>query len=190
MTTLNEEQLAVPSEDFQYYIDQYKIKHNPTDRREPYTYTYQISPTYTSRDELKEQFANHKIDTLLDYGVGQARIYTVAKLHEYWGVKNWVGYDPAVERYSTKPEGQFDAVICYDVLEHVPEGSIDYMFQEIFSYSKGPVFLHIGLGPAVAKLPNGENSHITIKPRDWWIEKFLKYKKDYHTVYYHRVTYQ
>ena len=179
--TLKDEQLVVPSENFEYYIDQYKIKHN-----QGYADNYHISPTYTSNHILKEQFANHKIETLLDYGVGQATHFTQAKIHEDWGISNWVGYDPAVERFSTKPEGQFDAVLCYDVLEHIPEGSIDYVLQEIFNYSKEVVLLHVGMGPAVAKLPNGENAHITIKPREWWIEKIEKFKKDYHTVYFHK----
>jgi len=181
MTTLNEKQLAVPSEDFQYYIDQYKIKH-----KQGYTEAYQISPTYTSRDILKAQFDQHKIDILLDYGVGKAYHFTQAKLDQYWGIGSWVGYDPAVEQFNTKPEGEFDAVLCYDVLEHIPEGSIDYVLQEIFSYSRGPVFLHVGMGPAQAILPNGENAHTTIKPREWWIEKINKYKKDFHIVYFHK----
>lgn len=180
MTTLNEEQLAVPSDNFEYYIDQYKIKHS-----QGYTGTYQISPTYTSRDLLKSQFANHKIETLLDYGVGKAHHYTKANLDEYWGVTSWVGYDPAVEEFAVKPEGQFDAVLCYDVLEHIPEESIDYVMQEIFRYSKEIVLMHVGMGPAHALLPNGENAHITIKPASWWHEKVNKHKKEYHTVYFH-----
>ena len=181
MTTLNEKQLAVPSEDFQYYIDQYKIKHS-----QGYTSMYEISPTYTSRELLKEQFSNHKIETLLDYGVGKALHFTKAKLDEYWGVTSWTGYDPAVEEFSVKPEGEFDAVICYDVLEHIPEGSIDYALQEIFRYSKEVVFLHVGMSPAKALLPNGENAHTTIRPREWWIEKINTLKSPHHTVYFHK----
>ncbi len=187
MTTLNEEQLAAPSENFQYYIDQYKILHTvKKDGGGVYTDCFHISPTYTSRDMIKTMLEEHNVKTLLDYGIAQGVQYTKGKLDEYWGLESYTGYDPAVERYSQKPTGKFDAVLCYDVLEHIPEGSIDYVMQEIFSYTDKVILLHVGLGPAQAKLPNGENAHITIKPREWWIEKINKYKREGQVIYFHK----
>lgn len=176
----NEEQLAIPSEDFQYYIDQYKIKHE-----EGYTSYLGISPTYNDRERIKAYLEEYKVKTLLDYGIAQGVGYEKGNLAEYWGLESFAGYDPAVERYSQKPVGKFDAVLCYDTLEHIPEGSIDYVLQDIFSYTDGIILLRIDKGPAYALLPNGDNCHLTIQPAAWWEEKIKAHLKPGQTVLVH-----
>ena len=77
-------------------------------------------------------------------------------------------YDPAIPEYETLPEGQFDGVISFDVLEHIPKEQIPETFQIIFSKAKKFVFLGIATAPAKAVLPNGENAHCTVEPIGWW----------------------
>jgi len=178
--TSNEEQLAAPSEDFQYYIDQYKIKH-----AEGYTSFAKFSPTYLDRERIKEVCLKYNVKTLLDYGIAQGVHYTEMKLHEYWELDSYTGYDPAVERFSQKPTGKFDAVLCYDTLEHVPEGSIDYVIQDLLSFSDKLALVRVETSPAATILPNGENAHITLHTKEWWKEKFLQHRRPGQIIVFH-----
>lgn len=184
MTILNEELSAAPGKTYEYYIDQYKIKH-----KTGYGYgnAYQISPSYLNRDHIKTILANHNVDTLLDYGIAAGDQYKRGELHKHLGFESFTGYDPAFEEYMQRPEGKFDVVICYDVLEHIPEDSLDYVIQDIFYYCNQVAIFKMGLGPAVAMLPNGENAHITIKSLDWWKDKIRKHKPEHITAYVHHV---
>jgi len=81
--------------------------------------------------------------TILDYGCGLGFQYTREKAYKAWGMKPPALYDPAVDRYSIKPEGQFDGVICTDVLEHVPADELDAMVREIAGYARQWAFVSV-----------------------------------------------
>ena len=80
-------------------------------------------------------------------------------------------YDPAVEKFSKKPEKKFDLVTSFDVLEHVERNSVYAVLKEIRDLSSKLVFLQIDLQPAVKKLSSGRNAHIMLAPSDWWISQ-------------------
>jgi len=66
------------------------------------------------------------------------------------------------------PIGLYDAAISTDVLEHVPTSDLDWVIREIFSYSQKMVFLNIACMPAIKKLADGSNAHISLhSPYDW-----------------------
>lgn len=132
--------------------------------------------------------------TVLDYGCGKARHIHDPKYKFYrielsdpnffsmmqGLVQCYYCYDPAVTRYSQKPpQGwQFDFVGCADVLEHVPEEHLEETIKELSSYTKpdGLIVLTVSGNESFTHFLNpdntqGENLHITIKPRNWWIEK-------------------
>jgi hypothetical protein len=116
--------------------------------------------------------------SVLDYGAGKGGAYkthdfklkgeTVSSVQDYWGVERIVCYDPGYGPYSSLPEGQFDGVICVDVLEHLPEQDLPWVLEEQFRYSQKFVFGNIASYPAEKTLPNGENAHCTIQPLEWW----------------------
>lgn len=124
-------------------------------------------------NEINELIERFKPKTLLDYGCGKARCYTEVKIHEKWGVMP-VLYDPYHPPYSVKPTGKFEGVICTDVLEHVPEEDIYDVLEDIFSYATSFVYLSISTKVAKKNLPNGENCHVTVKPKEWWIPQIHK----------------
>jgi SAM-dependent methyltransferase len=56
-----------------------------------------------------------KFARILDYGGGNGRL---AALLREAGFPNVETYDPFVPRFASKPEGRFDFVICFEMLEH------------------------------------------------------------------------
>ena len=56
----------------------------------------------------------------------------------------------------------------FDVLEHIFISDIPYVIHDVFSYSKKLVIINVACYEASALLPNGENTHITVRPPLWW----------------------
>jgi hypothetical protein len=123
--------------------------------------------------------------TILDYGCGKGYQYdpqpvriegvgTWDSVPDYWDVDEVRCYDPCYERYSRRPEEQFDGVVSTDVLEHCPVEDLPWIVEEIFSYARRFVFASIACYPAKSRLPNGENAHCTVQPPDWWCELFQR----------------
>jgi len=119
--------------------------------------------------------------TLLDYGCGKGTQYAPATIDDgsgrkydsivdYWGIDSVHCFDPGYAPYSERPAGQFDGVVCTDVLEHCPEEDIPWILDEIFGYARRFVYANVACYPAKKHLPNGENAHCTIKPVEWWAE--------------------
>jgi hypothetical protein len=117
--------------------------------------------------------------SLLDYGCGKGEGYEAkdielaggekaASLSEYWKLDNICCYDPGYEPFSQLPTGQFDAVICVDVLEHITEPDLPWVLDELFSYARRFVFANIACYPANKQLPNGQNVHCTVRSPEWW----------------------
>lgn len=111
------------------------------------------------------------IKSLLDYGCGKAMTHTDYNLRKLWRLDNVGLFDPGVEQYWNKPEGQFDMTICIDVMEHVPPECVDDVLADIASYTKKIAVFSISTRPAGKKLPDGRNAHLTVKPAHWWKKK-------------------
>lgn len=121
--------------------------------------------------------------SILDYGSGKGRQYAARRveipgegvhdsIQDYWGVDYIYCYDPAYPPYSRLPEGRFHGVIATDVLEHCPDDDLHWIVSEMFSFSSRFVFASVAGYKARKTLPNGENTHCTIRPADWWRELF------------------
>lgn len=157
---------------FYEYIDQYKIMHS----KQGYTSILEISPTWNQRTQIKEAVDLTDSKTMLDYGCASAVQYKRGKLDEFLGVQVSL-YDPAIEEFSAEPSGTYDAVICYDVLEHIHEEHLDYVLSRLFLFADKLVMIKCGLAPAMAVLPNGENAHVTVRNKDWWKQKVAPHMK-------------
>lgn len=65
--------------------------------------------------------------------------------------------------------GEYDAVICTDVLEHIPTERIAAVLANLRSCTRKLAYLAIalfpdGFGPELI----GEPLHLTVKPPNWW----------------------
>ena len=135
---------------------------------------------------IKRLIDSTKSKTALDYGCGKAENYLIHRVHLAWGLKKMGLYDPAIQNYNFIPGDNFDCVISTDVLEHVPENEINDTLSEIFTLSNKCAYLNIAMYPARTILSNGENAHCTLKPKEWWREKFkdtMKENIEVHVVY-------
>jgi len=104
--------------------------------------------------------------SILDYGCGRAG--TAEGIGKLMGITDIVKYDPAIPEYADYPDRDVDTVICTDVLEHVPEEELDNLFAQVWGYADKEVIFVIALQLAGEILPNGENAHCTVKPKEWW----------------------
>lgn len=123
-------------------------------------------------DRIEALITENGFKSMLDYGCGKARAHP-----EGWA-ERCDKFDPGYPPFNIKPVGRYDLVICTDALEHVEEEFVDNVLQEIFNYATKHVFLGISTAPAKKMLPDGRNAHITIKPRDWWMQKIGQFRGD------------
>lgn len=121
-------------------------------------------------EALIEQF---DAKTILDYGSGRGKQYKRVD----WREKVTM-YDPAVAGRDVKPTGQFDGVLCTDVMEHIPEEEVDEAIGDLFRYARKFMFVRIATRPARKHFPDGTNVHVTVRPKPWWLDRFARYKTD------------
>lgn len=124
------------------------------------------------RETLRPCFREHSVSTVLDYGCGgsdwttkgfdeQTQLSAV----EYFEVDRAYRYEPARNIDERQP---VDCVVSFDVLEHVFVADVPNVIRDMFSYSRKLLILNVACYPAAAKLPNGENAHVTVRPPLWW----------------------
>lgn len=126
-----------------------------------------------------EELAHRESVTVLDYGCGDAthwhrRVLAKQSLPEIMGLKlsGFYRYDPCYSRFSKKPEGKFDFIICSDVLEHIPEEEVPAFLRGINSYAKADsvIFYSISTQLSHNVFADGTNMHITLKSPEWWLQ--------------------
>lgn len=136
------------------------------------------------KDAIEQILAFHQCAHVLDYGCGKAQPYKQGTLS--WA-KNTQLYDPFVQEYSHLPPAtkKFDAVICSDVVEHIPEGQeLDECLDILFDRALKCVILSFCNRPAKKHLPiTSGNVHITLHPRQWWEDKLEQHNKNNVAVY-------
>lgn len=72
------------------------------------------------------------------------------------------------------PDAYFDLVVSREVLEHIPASDIDHCLKEWDRVGKG-VMVHILAVAEQGKRQTLDPTHITIRPEQWWVDKFEYY---------------
>ena len=129
-------------------------------------------------DMVRNLLYSFHIETVLDYGCGECSLERV--VFKDWRNRLgyatrhgmiWHNYDPAIKEKSEIKLKKYDLVVSTDVLEHVEPDRIDNVLEHIFSLAGMCVFFVIALNLANKSYPDGRNTHLIIKPPEWWIEK-------------------
>lgn len=110
--------------------------------------------------------------SLIDYGAGRSRI--VEWLGAAAGAERTVCFDPAVPGIDTLPEEEFDLVVSFDVLEHIPEEELDAVLLEMAKLGKDALLV-IDTAPAKAVLSDGRNAHVCLHDEAWWHDRLKAY---------------
>tara|TARA_R110002020_G_scaffold409288_1_gene619074 strand:+ start:642 stop:1361 length:720 start_codon:yes stop_codon:yes gene_type:complete len=163
-----------PSPQYKELVEEYKLMHKSSDGM------FNGRSLVMFVDVIRTYLKKNGCKTLLDYGCGKGYLYTdnfrkVTKdvridkpLPEYWELDKYRLYDPGYEEHNNPPLGLYDAVISTDVLEHIPTPDMRWVVQEILTHAQKMVFLNIACMPALKKLRNGDNVHISVHdPYDW-----------------------
>ncbi len=123
---------------------------------------------------------------IVTHNCGKGMQYLSKRAHEAWGGILPVCYDVGVPLLSARPQGQFDGVVCTDVMEHIETADVPAVLEDLFSFvathPSGPkafAFFSICCKPAKHKtLPDGRNVHLTVKPPGWWNTKLLRHDRE------------
>ena len=163
-----------PSQRYEDLLKEYDLMHKASDQM------FNGRSIISFVDVIKHVLRENKCKTLLDYGSGKGLLYTkdydkvkidnpISKpLPKLWDINKYTLYDPGYEEHSKLPTGKFDAVVCTDVLEHVPEEDLGWVADELIDYAKKLLFLNISCLPALKKFRDGTNVHVSLfKPEEW-----------------------
>ena len=153
----------------QHYINQHRILHRESRQ-------FRGRALLAHIDRINVLLDTHRCHSILDYGCGKAQCWPA----EWQG--RITGYDPAYAPYSTRPQGQYDMVICTDVMEHIPASAVDWVIRDIFAYRRVWTYINIATFSSAKLLPDGTNKHVTVRPREWWDQRLAAY--DRYTVLY------
>lgn len=142
------------------YVEQYKLLN---DKNKLY---YESNLSIFNMINEISLFINYlKPKNILDYGCGNGVLLKLLR-HKYPEI-NIDGYDPAIKEFSVIPQNHYDMIINTDVLEHIPKSDIGDVVNHIKSLSNN-IFFCLHHGKAWTILPNGENAHTTIEPKEWY----------------------
>ena len=123
------------------------------------------------RPQIREIFNEFEIQSVLDYGCGGSNWNTPnfdatgESAIEYFKLERAHHYEPSRDR---DERTRVDCVISFDVLEHIFISDVPAILRDMFSYADKLLVLNVACYPAAAKLPNGENAHITVRDPSWW----------------------
>ena len=112
--------------------------------------------------------------TVLDFGCGRGDAYrSPHKIHHQWGLPraSVYLYDPAFH-HAPMPTGEFDLVVCSDVLEHIPEDEVPEFIHRLCKHARKAVWASVCCRPAKKVFPGTDtNLHVTVKSFDWWKDR-------------------
>lgn len=134
---------------------------------------------------LKQIVDKTHCKTCLDWGSGRALQWTLPLynldgspyLQQYLSLQQVTCYDPAVEEFQQFPaEQQWDLIICTDVLSLIPETDLSWVFEQMRLRCAKALFVVVNSDQLISKkrYPDGSSKQVTIKSRNWWLDKFFR----------------
>jgi hypothetical protein len=157
----------MPSKEFYENLEQCRIVH--ATRK-----VFSGNGVLKHRDALVRFAEEIDARSAIDFGCGKCLQYRDI---DGWSLEAALGfevvkYDPAVPERDTLPTTPADLLFCTDVMEHIPAQDIDYVVAQMSALAIKGMFITVATYPAKKTLPNGHNAHVTIKPAEWWQDRF------------------
>lgn len=120
----------------------------------------------------------HKIKhpKVLEYGSGRRTLRNAMQLA--MPHVDLTEYDPGVAGIDRVPTGEYDIVVCTDVMEHVELQYVDATLKRLLQYTRYTTIFNICCTPSKSLLPNGQNAHITVQEPKWWRERIERLWND------------
>ena len=146
------------------------------------TYGYYMYRDFPCHYRTAKEVLDRKPESVVEFG--GARGYVCKILEGFYGVKtcvvdisnhcyhtraidNYIRCDISRERVPIKDK-EYDLCFSIAFLEHIPEDRVEHVIRESIRVSKRG--LH---GITFKKEPYDiDKTHVTMKPKEWWIEKF------------------
>jgi len=168
-----------PSAQFKAMLEQYRIMHEEGEKVLGLSAdeTFDGHSLAKHDEKIATLIKETSARTILDYGCGKGALYRTiegeaggSRIRSYpkWPNVKITCFDPGHEPFAAPVEGRFDGVISTDVVEHIPEGDIGWVLDEIFSFAERFVYIVAACYPARKTLPDGTNAHCTIQSPEWW----------------------
>lgn len=124
------------------------------------------------RNQIKPVLHAHQVSTVLDYGCGGSDWNVLGfdpdsnlSAKEYFSLRHAWRYEPA---RGIDERQRADCVISFDVLEHIFIADVPQVLRDMFRYASKLLVINVACYPAAARLPNGENAHVTVRDPIWW----------------------
>ena len=141
-----------------------------------------------ARQLLKRAREVSENPTVIDFGSGQGNAieyfskkglrsagvdisrFAVERLRK----KGFACFWASLDSLSEIPDSSFEFGFSNDVLEHIPEPYIDAAFSEMKRVCTRTLFVSICPVLSRNKSRDGDNLHLTVRPKKWWEEKLIK----------------
>ncbi len=86
-------------------------------------------------------------------------------------------YQAALDDLSVFPDGAFEMGYSNDVLEHLPEHLVDASLAEMARVCSRYLYLSVCPTPSENLSREGDNLHLTVRPKEWWEERLARIGK-------------
>ena len=110
--------------------------------------------------QIKHLVSKYNANSVLDYGCGKGFQYTnpikdLKPFNERCGFESYYLYDPCVEQYKVppSPNQKFDAIICLQVIKHIPNQDIPWL-KQLFERTATKFVLIGDFDPAIKQKPS------------------------------------
>jgi hypothetical protein len=121
---------------------------------------------------IKEIIDRLGVKSILDYGCGRGEQYeyvipaTGQTIEEFWGVKVH-RFDPAYPPFAAEPEGQFDLVICTQVLGVIPITDHFWVIDRLYALARKAIYVSERLGEARKEVGDASMRAFDFGVDDW-----------------------
>ena len=139
-----------------------------------------------------EFIKKNNVKTILDAGIGSGKLFKKLSasgfqchgidISEYCldndllPIKNEILTVGTLWDSSLFNENHFDAIVCTDVMEHIPTKYVKDVLNSFHKWTKKYLFLQIALVDDFFGEKVGHPLHLTVKPKTWWDDQLKQFQ--------------